>query len=217
MKYRLLTCNACKKEFKHPYQPGRVPVNCISCRDVPRIRAMNKQATMVDFTCRSCHKDVTEPRSRGYQQVNCKECREKPKVQKPKVIKPVVETVKPIVYKAALCVECKDPFTFQLKRGKRPIRCVPCREERVNLGNKVALTAELECIICENMFPKPKKRGKPNPVCPTCLHKAGKITESERDVSLQPNYTGERLADYLIERLRVRGLLLSQQKDRKWA
>lgn len=215
MKYLLLTCNKCEKEFKHPYGKGHVPGSCPKCSNEPKLVAMIKPATTVNFECRGCFKHVSEPRARGpHPQVNCKECREKPKVTIRKTIPtPIAETPK---YRARLCSDCKNPFTFQVKRGKQPIKCVPCREKSVNV-NKAKVTTELKCIICENNFPKPKKHGKPNSICPTCLNKAGKITEAERDVLLQPRYTGAALAEYLDNKLKALGIHFSQHEDRKWA
>jgi DNA-directed RNA polymerase subunit RPC12/RpoP len=70
------------------------------------------------------------------------------------------------VKKSQKCVDCGKKFSYEVKRGRQPVRCVKCRAALKAPATPTEITKQ--CTVCEQDFTYTRKKGKPPVKCEAC-------------------------------------------------
>lgn len=108
---------------------------------------------------------------------------------------------------------CGNWFEKPTTRGRPPVSCPPCREERAKPKTRTPQeeTETFTCEDCETTFDRKIKRGSKPRFCTEC---ADKRKEKTRFVATEKQkLDGEAIVDHLEMMLRSRGMHIKQQKE----
>lgn len=93
-------------------------------------------------------------------------------VPPPKRSKTVVESEDYIRF---ICRDCGGKFKRRRQRGRVPVRCSTCRENRELAKRATAHEVTITCAVCNEDFVCERRRGRLPSICSQCKEKKGAV------------------------------------------